>query len=383
MYFWTSGLTALLVLTGIVMFNYRVDPYLIHQWDTELVDRPSPAQQKIMPWVKTYAAYRYRPEVIFLGSSRAEIGLPTNFAPFAGKRVFNLALAGGTLGDAINMLNHTSVFHRPEIVVWGLDYGWLFSEKIGNTDFARTLVAQGPSYPLWRTFLNIKRSISMNMTVDAVKIVLGVSEQSCRSLSATYGHKSSQCLERIMKNEGGTAKAFDVVLKKSSPLSSPVNVDATLQTLDRVTHDYCRQGTIFRFFIQPNHALAEIAYWTERWEEKENWKKALVDVIEARKQERCDIRLLDFSGFNSITTEDIPQITGKDTMKYFWEQSHYRSEVGYKILEQLFSAAPQTESSDFGIELSAETIQQHLRNLRIKRSHYIKNHPRETKNLIP
>ena len=225
LYFWTSGLTALLVLTGIVLFNYLVDPYLIHQWDTELVDRPSPAQQKIMPWVKTYAAYRYRPEVVFLGSSRAEIGLPTNFAPFAGKRVFNLALAGGTFGDAVNMLKHTSVFHRPEIVVWGLDYGWLFSEKIGNTDFDRTLVAQGPSYPLWRAFLNIKRSISMNMTVDAVKIVLGVSEQSCRSLLATYGQKSTQCLERIMKNEGGTAKAFEVVLKKSSPSSTPANID--------------------------------------------------------------------------------------------------------------------------------------------------------------
>lgn len=383
MYFWTSGLTALLVLTGIVMFNYLVDPYLIHQWNTALVDRPSPAQQKIMPWVKTYAAYRYRPEVVFLGSSRAEIGLPTNFAPFAGKRVFNLALAGGTLGDAINMLNHTSVFHRPEIVVWGLDYGWLFSEKIGNTDFDRTLVAQGPSYPLWRAFLNIKRSISMNMTVDAVKIVLGVSEQSCRSLLATYGQKSTQCLERIMKNEGGTAKAFEVVLKKNSPSSPPVNEDATLQTLDRVTQDYCRQGTIFRFFIQPNHALAEIANWTERWEEKENWKKTLVNVIEARRQEGCDIRLFDFSGFNSITTEDIPQVTGKDTMKYFWEQSHYRSEVGHKILEQLFATAPQAESSDFGIELSAGTIQQHLHNLRKKRSQYIKNHPRETKNLIP
>jgi hypothetical protein len=381
LYFWTSGLTALLVLTGIVLFTYLVDPYLIHQWDTELVDRPSPAQQKIMPWVKTYAAYRYRPEVIFLGSSRAEIGLPTNFAPFAGKRVFNLALAGGTFGDALSMLKHTSVFHRPEIVVWGLDYGWLFSENIGNTDFDRTLVAEGPLYPLWRTFLNIKRSISMSMTEDAVKILLGVSEQSCRSLLATYGQKSTQCLERIMKNEGGTAKAFENVLKKSSPSSPPLDYAATLQTLDRVTHDYCRQGTIFRFFIQPNHALAELAYWTERWEEKENWKKALVSVIEKRKQEGCDIRLFDFSGFNSITNEDIPQVTGKDVMNYFWEQSHYRSEVGYIILEQLFATAPRAGSSDFGSELSNETVQQHLHNVRKKRSQYIKNHPFETKNL--
>ncbi len=382
-YFWTLGLAAALLLAGIVTFNYLVDPYLIHQWDTKLVERPSPAQQKIMPWVKTYAAYRYRPEVIFLGSSRAEIGLPTDFQLFTGKRVFNLALAGGTLGDAINMLNHTSVFHRPEIVVWGLDYGWLFSEKIGNTDFDRTLVAQGSLYPLWRTFLNIKRSISMSMTVDAVKILLGASEQSCRSLLATYGQKSSQCIERIMIGEGGTAKAFDGLLKKSNPSTIPLNVTATMQKLDKVTHDYCRQGTIFRFFIQPNHALAELSYWTARWEDKENWKKALVKVIDERKQEGCDVRLIDFSGFNSITNEEIPQATGKDTMQYFWEQSHYRSEVGHKILKQLFTTAPPSASSDFGIELSGGTVQQHLHNLRNNRYQYRKNHPRETKNLIP
>ena len=84
-----------------------------------------------------------------------------------------------------------------------------------------------------------------------VKIVLGVSEQSCRSLLATYGQKSTQCLERIMKNEGGTAKAFDVVLKKSSPSSTPVNITATLQTLDRVTHEYCRQEqySVFLFSL--------------------------------------------------------------------------------------------------------------------------------------
>ena len=383
LYFWTFGLAALVLLTGIVTMNYLVDPYLIHQWDTALIHRPSPKQQKIMPWVKTYAAYRYHPEVVFLGSSRTEIGLPPDFALFTGKRVFNLALAGGTFGDAVNMLNHTSVFHRPEVVVWGLDYGWLFSDKIGNTDFDRTLVAQGPSYPLWRLYLNIKRSISMAMTVDAIKTLLGLSEQSCQSLLATYGQKSAQCVDSIMKDEGGTAKAFGELIKKSSPSLNPPDVPATMQKFDSVTHDYCQQGTTFRFFIQPGHALAELSYWTTRWEDKENWKQALVKIVDKRKQEGCDIRLFDFSGFNSITTEDIPQTTGKDTMRYFWEQSHYRSEVGHKILEQLFSPAPQAESSDFGVELTGGTIQQHLANQRKSRSQYRKDHPRETKNMTP
>jgi hypothetical protein len=114
-FFWTAGLAALLVWSAIVSMNYVVDPYFIHQWDSPLLKRLSPAQQKIMPWAKTYAAYRYRPEVIYLGSSRTEIGLPTDAAPFAGKRVFNLAIAGASVGDAVGMLRHTSFFHRPEV----------------------------------------------------------------------------------------------------------------------------------------------------------------------------------------------------------------------------------------------------------------------------
>jgi hypothetical protein len=382
-YFWILGLTALFLLTLLVALNYVVDPYFIHQWDTKLIQRLSPAQQKIMPWVKTYAAYRYQPEVVYLGSSRAEIGLPTDSKVFKGKRVFNLALSGASLGDAISMLNHTSFFHRPEIVVWGLDYGWQFREKAGNTDFTRTLVAHESSYPIRRTFLNVKRSISMAMTVDTMKILLGVSEQSCQSLLASYGQKTSQCLEPIMRNEGGTAKAFEEILKRRGPEANPSDVAATLHLFDRVTHDYCRNGTMFRFYMHPIHSLAELSYWATRWEDLDNWKRALVQIIDTRRQEGCDIRLLDFSGFNSITTEDIPQITGKENMQNYWEHSHYRSEVGEKILELLILPDQQNEADAFGVELNGETIEQHLLDFHAKRRQYFIDHPRETRNLIP
>jgi hypothetical protein len=382
-YFWIAGFTAFFLLALLVALNYVVDPYFIHQWDTKLIRRLSPAQQKIMPWVKTYAAYRYRPEVIYLGSSRAEIGLPTDSKVFKGKRVFNLALSGASLGDAVSMLNHTSFFHRPDIVIWGLDYGWQFREEAGNTDFTRTLVAHDSFYPIRRTFLNIKRSVSMAMTMDTMKIILGFSEQSCHSLLASYGQKTSQCLEQIMHNEGGTAKAFEEVLKKRGPEANPSNVAATLQLLDQVTYDHCRNGTTFRFYLHPVHSLAELSYWATRWEDLDNWKRALVHIIDARKQEGCDIRLFDFSGFNSITTEEIPQISGKKDMQNYWEHSHYRSEVGEKILERLMLPDQREEADDFGVELNGATIEWHLLNYHAQRRRYLIDHPWETRNMIP
>lgn len=381
-YFWTTGLTALAVLLAAVILNYLVDPYLIHQWDTDLVQRLSPAQQRITPWGKTYAAYRYRPEVVYLGSSRAEIGLPVDPLLFPGKRVFNLSIIGASFGDAVNMLRHTSVFQRPETVVWGLDYGDQFKVAGSNTDFIPELVATGPAYPLWRTLLNIRRSASMDMTEESFMLVSGLSEQKCPSLLATYGNKSSPCVAEIMRKEGGTAAAFAKVMRKNKPLPDPPDLPATLQLFDKVTDEYCRQGTAFRFFLHPVHALAELSYWQQKEDLLDNWKRALVKVVDARRQQGCDIDLVDFSGFNRITSEEVPQATGQENMQYYWEHSHYRSEVGQMILERLFRKGRTAAEDDFGVELTGATIERYLSDFHKKRLDYIADHPRETGNMI-
>ncbi len=375
-YLWTLSGAVVLLLSGITTLNYVVDPYLIHQWNTPLINRLYPGWQKLTPWVKTYAASRYKPEVIYLGSSRAEAGLPTQVDLFPGKRVFSLTLSGGSLGDAMAMLKHTSVFNRPEIVVWGLDYGYLFSEGIGNTDFDRTLVAQSSLYPLWRTLLNIKRSMSMDMTNETIAVLRGKSEQACVSTLAVFGQRPSPCKDYTMAIEGGTAKAFDVVLKGNSGEEKP-KFDRAFQKLDSVINDFCSQGTAFRFFVQPIHALDEL-YHSKPWQDMENWKRALVKIIDKHKQSGCDIRLMDFSGFNSITTEEIPQATGKATMQNYWEQAHYRPVVGKKILFKLFSPTPQNVDSDFGVDLNAADIGAHLDKVRQARDQYCATHPKET-----
>lgn len=384
-YILSIGLATLVVLTGIVATNYVVDPYLIHQWDTERIRRPSPAQQKIMPWGKTYAVYHYRPEVVYLGSSRTEIGLAVDSPLFAGKRVFNLAISGASLGDAANMLRHTSVAQRPETVVWGIDYGWQFRQKSGNTDFIDELVAKGPSYPLWRVVQNVRRSASMATTGETAKILAGLAEEKCPSLLATYGWKSTQCLEYIMQDEGGTAKAFEEVLKKREPQATPEDVPATIRLLDQVLGEYCGRGTVFRLYLQPIHALAELSYWATHWDELDDWKRELTQTVEGRRQQGCDIRLVDFSGFNRITSEEIPQSTGRENMQHYWEQSHYRREVGEMILARLFAEKQPEDSASpdaFGVELTSATIEGHLERSRENRRRYIMEHPRETANMI-
>ncbi len=376
-YFFIIGIVTVSLLTVVGALNYVVDPYFIHQWNTELINRSGPRQPKITPWAKTYAAFRYRPEVVYLGSSRTEIGLPAQIELFKNKRVLNLALSGGTQGDAIAMLSHTSGFQRPEIVVWGLEYGWLFTDSIGNTDFNRSLIFTNSLYPLWRLLINIKRCLSNDMAMDTFKILSGTSEQDCPSILSTYGQEPEQCVERNMEVDGGTAKAFEKALQNVSKTVVPESTTVMGQ-LDKVTENFCEYGTQLRFFIQPNHALSELHYLSQ-WEKRENWQRALVKLVDKRKAHGCDIRLIDFSGFNDITAEEIPQKTGRDTMRYYWEQSHYRSEVGRMVLAKLFSVDRKAEPSEFGVELNGKVIEQHLENMRLSRDRYLKSHPMETR----
>ena len=375
------GLTVLGLLGLLVTINYQVDPYLIHQWDSPLLQRLTIAQQKIVPWGKTYAAYRYQPDLVFIGSSRTEIGLPTELPQFDDQRVLNLAISGASLMDAMNMLRHTSYFHRPEMVVWGLDFGWLFGLSGGNSDFAEELIATSDFYPIKRFLLNLKRVASWTQTRETWKFLLGINEQQCLPILASRGHKNNECLKIIMADEGGTAFAFDKIMNQGDPSAVPKDTAGTLVALDRFIQDYCRQGVAFRLLHSPVHALAELSYWQDVLPAYEQWKRDLVKVFDQRRQEGCDIRYMDFTGFNRITTEPVPQVTGKDEMRYYWEYSHYSAEAGKEILESLLPSSPPQNDTGFGVDLTAATIEQHLNTYRRQRAEYCASHPWETRNL--
>ncbi len=374
---WTSGLTALLLLTTVVTLNYRIDPYFLHQWDSPLLKRMSPAQPKLSPWIKTYAAYRYQPDVVFLGSSRTEIGLPVDLAFFPGKKVLNLSLSGGSIGDSLTMLQHTSFFHRPETIVWGLEYGPLFQNNNGNSDLTPNLIAHDQWYGLRRFWMHIKRTLAMDMSIASWNILTGQSEQICLPIMATHGHKPTRCLVKIMADEGGTAKAFAAIMNEEEYPETPPPFAPVMEALDAAIGDYCQQGTTIRLFIQPLHALNEL-YWQKRsGRDMDNWKRELSTMTDKRQQQGCDIRLMDFGGINPVTTEEIPQASGKE-MRYYWEHSHYSSEAGTMLMHRLFATPQAATSPDFGVLLQPDTIEQHLEQQRQARIAYCQRYPRET-----
>jgi len=363
---------SLLVAGTAAALNYHVDPYLIHQWDTPHLQRLLPGREKLSPWGKTYALARFQPEVLYAGNSRTELGLPVQTKLFGAMRVFNGALSGASLGDAAAMVRHAATVSRLHTVVWGIDAP-SFSMEIGNTDFDRALVAADGYYLLRRSLLNFKRAISVDMTLDSIRVLRGTFGAVCQSSLALHGQRDGRCVRDRIDSLGGTSAAIMPRVRDFARGGGPT-ADA-MHELDETARMLCRHGARLRLYINPTHAMtADALYWHGKWQAMEAWQAQLTVLAERHRRQGCDARIFDFSGFNSITTEAPPQAGGAAEMKNYWETSHYRTNVGHMVLTRMFGGG----AGPFGVELTSAMLSAYQSGQRAARDRYHQMHPVET-----
>ena len=364
-----------LVLGAVSFLNYQVDPYLLHQWDSPLLQRPRQLNEKLGAWAKTYAVARYRPAIIYIGNSRTEMGLPTRVrALFDGKRIFNSAVSGASIGDAIRLAEHAARVSRVETMVWGIDAP-TFSLDRGAARVEDSLTGAEHGFFARRALVNLKRGLTLDMTQDSVRILTGHAGDTCRSNLAVYGQRDETCTLKGIKHWLGTKDAIPVRLQEFGDGLGPT--PPSTPALDTSIGKLCRSGTRLRLYINPTHALTLYAlYWRGKWDAMQAWQRGLVQLVERHRAQGCDVRLHDFSGFNSITSEATPLVSGKSDMHYYWEVSHYRDNVGRLILARLFGGDTPAPA-DFGVELTQASIDAHQAATRAARERYRVEHARE------
>lgn len=368
------GLSAT-VVGAVGALNYVLDPYLTHQWDTPPIQELRPVRERLGAWAKTYALARYRPDVVYVGNSRTEVGLPAHPSLFGGRAVFNAGLSGATLGEADMMARHAARVSRLHTLVWGLDAP-SFSLEVGNPELDESLLADGAGYLARRALLNLKRAVSVDMTQDSWRLLSGGREGVCRSSLAFLGQRDTACLQHRFAQNGGTEAAVQPRLGEFVRGIGPT-ADA-LKVFQARLAELCVQGTRVRLYVNPTHALMQDAlYWSGKWDAMETWLETLASAADRHRAAGCDVTLHDFSGFNSVTSEPVPQASGRKDMAYYWEPSHYRDNVGRMILSRILGdggLAPQ----DFGVALTAARLPAHLAAVRAARDKYHVDHAAET-----
>ncbi|MEM1369383.1 MAG: hypothetical protein AAGG02_15515 [Cyanobacteria bacterium P01_H01_bin.15] len=141
------------------------------------------------------------------------------------------------------------------------------------------------------------------------------------------------------------------------PLTFSYNED-TLAVFKQVLDLAAANQIKLILFIEPGHALAE--KWsrlTGNYKVTESWKGDVVALLE---ESAVEYELWDFTGFNSVTTELIPE-NEEIELKYFIDPIHYTWETGDLIAARLMG---EETPEGFGVRLTPENLDAQLeRNL--------------------
>lgn len=150
---------------------------------------------------------------------------------------------------------------------------------------------------------------------------------------------------------------------------------------DIVTH--CLKNNIKLYlFISPIHIQnLEVMRITGHFPTFEQWKRDLVNVVEKANdnlKSSDKVYLWDLTGYNSITTETIPDTNQKSSLKWYIDSAHYRPEVGNFIIELVVNSKRKGTGNipqDFGVIINQSNINQHLKKIRLDQRSYHQNHP--------
>jgi hypothetical protein len=118
------------------------------------------------------------------------------------------------------------------------------------------------------------------------------------------------------------------------------NMANALQSIRELVDIAKKNNINLTIFINPIH---HTTYLDTNMEQFFTFKKELAKITS----------YYDFSGLNTITTDNY----------YYYETSHYRTKVGDMMLKRMFGYPPVAVPDDFGVFVTRQNIDAHLRNL--------------------
>lgn len=360
------GLTAgLLLATG--LFNLFMDPLdLFGMPRLAGINAEKSQYQKFLRMAKAHEVRLRHPKAIILGTSRAENLDPDHpgWAPKA-RPVYNLALQSARLHEILHYLRHAQAQQPLEQVVLALDL-FMFEPHIRNQagfDEARLDWSPHP----WPNGAWINDLIMALFSFDALQesfLTLTSQHSPPPVVYLGNGARHPSRFQTAIDEVGGHRNMF---FRHIGSGGGPRKARAAVYqpyAVFREILEFCRhEGIDLRLMINPIHAWTlEKQGLTGITPEFAAWKRQLVHLLEAEAHRNPDAQafpLWDFSGFNSLATETVPRDDQpRATMRWWWENSHYKAETGHLMLDRVFglSNPALAAHSDFGVLLNATNL---------------------------
>lgn len=318
---------------------------------------------KYLRLTKIYDVIVQKPDTIIVGTSRSGRGLSSQHSAWAGSSVYNLALPGITMYEALRVIQHAHASHSLRRVVLGLDFR-MFNVSNVHTSFSedRLLVDRNGQRNSGYLHARLSDLIATLLSGDAL-------EASLRTIR--YQGWTADMLfpdgrwDRIRPGYDH-AKAFEFFHRESNARLSEVGGELTgldqLRALIRFAH---REHIDLNMLVSPSHGM----HWLLIDElgllnRFEDLRRVLVNINdqEALLAKSAPFPILDFSGINAYSNEPVPnEDSNNSSMRWFWDPVHYKKEVGDIILQQILENPVSSGAvPEFGVQLSASMLEEHF-----------------------
>jgi hypothetical protein len=361
-----------LALALLASFNLAVDPLGAYSITALKIFQPYRGRFTSRAG-KSEAVAHGNYDVILLGTSRVELGMPINHPAYDSDRVYNLGLEGTSLPELEAALDLALRKNHLKRVIFGVDF-LLFSDmRAARPDFDNSR---------FNPHLNVFEYHARNLFDWDATV------RSWSLVERLKHHRSSQAAERgfVPRTIPPRLSQRTVFARRIHDfLINPQTYGAYRYSPERVAELHamirrCRaNGVDLVIFIPPVHALQlETIRVAGLWPTFEQWKK---DAVHAVTEETGDhpIPLWDFTGFKDRVAENVPPVGDKTTrMKWYIDSSHFTPALGGLVLDRMFpSAASGNTANDFGVPLVPANVEAHLKKLREDREAYATAHPDE------
>lgn len=364
-YFIHFCIATIMLATALAGFNYGVDPYAIyHEQGSVRV-----MNERIF---KTVNLAHTHADVVFIGTSRTDIGIGQEQPALTGKKLLNLATFGQPIRETRRLFELAVLEGKSHTVVIGLDF------------FAFNALFAPPSDYLEENY-NVLRKAALLLSVSTLSDSLSkyrhplpVTGDCCFANGFRLESDPAYLIGNYHRYFSASERMY--LMEKYLPYPqcafafSPAGHDEQSSLADlRVIFELAQRRHIdLRLFISPSHARQwETLSASGLWNTWEAWKRQIVALNEKEAEQAglSPFPLWDFSGYDAVSSEDLPDEGEQRLMRGYSDSSHYVPILGQRLVARMFGAVDQ-----WGVMLNGSNVDAHLSRIRAARQRYRETH---------
>ena len=395
------GTAVVLLLAALAAMNVAMDPLgyaRVAGWRPARPDAVQALFQASGAWpvphgtrdAKILNVGLYAPTTVYFGSSTVWSYVDAGYKPILwdDRKAYNFGLAGANAHEIAEAFAHVVALHPPRRVIVGLEFYMFSADKPTAPGYEDLPFAQRPSYrwDFWR-FMGQHVFSAEYTSASAADVWQAISKWTSAWLSPTVSAAT------IDRSEPRTRAEFDAMMLSIDkvqvvslyPADRPFRTvdDAGVSTLDAVRRmvALAREHDIdLRLYLSPNHARSfETIRLLGWWPQFEAWQRELAAIVseDARAHPGArPVELWDFCCYNGVTTDRIAELADGAGFEHFADTIHFKTPVGYMLMNRMFgTGAAASLPADFGIRISANTIDSHLSAISDAQRVYASTHP--------